>query len=549
MAKLLKAWCLFLCLTVFLPATVGAYSSVTVPIDDPIYRELDKLEAFGLILTMMHGQRPYVRSEIGRLVAEALANYPEFEKKYGNSEKAGDAKAYVDRTLDDLKRIYRNELVQRGALPGEAGRFDGALLEYVQSDISYLNEPLRAVQPSNGLGGVNSGLQPLVQFREGRHFQKGFNWSFETAHWARLGKYFALQFQPRFQMQVVQSPLDADNNVYIQRLNGHFTLGKLDIEVGRDSTNWGPSSNGGLDNTSNARPLDFVKIGSVSPFLFPFFFRNLGPFEMTMVIANLGPEQRFPNPWLVNYKISSKRNKYFEFGMAQSFLIGGEGAPSQGFGSSVGDFFNWGSDQTKNAKTIQIDLTGWIPPWRGAQVYAQVLFSDLTTNMGTMFLDNSSYLAGVYLPRLTFSGSMDLRLEYLRLAPRYARSMVFTDGFSLNQKLLGEAWGPDSQVVSADYHYQVNPKNLFGAGMQFFRRYQNFYDYQGTTVKHFLNLGIEKHLVYSLRWNHLFDPHIVGHLGVGFDQVIGDGFVSGANSLDTLVEAGVRVYWGSNAQL
>lgn len=546
MGKWLK---LMIFLGVMLPASAGAYSSVTVPVDDPVYRRLDKLEAFGLIQTMIHGQRPYVRSEIGRLIAEALENYPEFEKKIGESENHFGAKIFVDQILEDLKRIYRNELIQRGALPGEPGRFDGSLLEYVQSEMLYLHEPLRVIQPNNGLGGVDSILQPLVNYREGRHYQKGFNWDFETSHWVRMGKYVAMQFQPRFQMQVVQSPLESENKIYIQRLNGHFTIGKLDLEIGRDSIDWGPSQYGGLSFTSNPRPLDFIKISSISPFHFPFFFRHLGPFEMSFLAANLGPEQHFPDPWLFSYKISSKRNRYFEFGMSQMFLIGGDGAPSVGFGQGVLDFFNWNTSQTRNAKTIGIDLKGWIPPWRGTEVYAEILFSDITSNVGTLLVDNASYLGGVFFPRLNFTGNMDLRLEYRRLAPRYGRSPVFTDGFTENQRLLGEPWGPDSQAVLVDFHYQLNLKNLLGLGFQYYRRNQNFYQAEGSSVNKILSVGSENHVIGLARWDHLFNQNLVGHLGLGLDQVLGDGFVSGAKRLDGKVEAGIRVYWDPKAQL
>mgnify|MGYP003296104119 CR=1 FL=1 len=52
-------------------ARVGAYSSVTVPIEEPVYRRIDKLVAFGLIKTQMIGQKPYVRAEIARRLAHA----------------------------------------------------------------------------------------------------------------------------------------------------------------------------------------------------------------------------------------------------------------------------------------------------------------------------------------------------------------------------------------------------------------------------------------------------------------------------------------------
>ena len=42
-----------------LPNSLFAISSTNVPIDDPVYRELDKLIAFGLIKDDIYGQRPW----------------------------------------------------------------------------------------------------------------------------------------------------------------------------------------------------------------------------------------------------------------------------------------------------------------------------------------------------------------------------------------------------------------------------------------------------------------------------------------------------------
>src|SRR3954463_3951549 len=48
-----------------------AQATVTVPVQDPVYRDLDRLFGSGLIKTMVVGMRPYSRREIARIIADA----------------------------------------------------------------------------------------------------------------------------------------------------------------------------------------------------------------------------------------------------------------------------------------------------------------------------------------------------------------------------------------------------------------------------------------------------------------------------------------------
>lgn len=511
-----------------LPSHLLAYSSVTVPVDDPVYRQLDKLAAFGLLPTMMQGQRPYVRAEIGRLIAEAMEEYPKFEGYYREAtgldvQESGrrlKAKVYVDRILKDLKFRFKEELIQRGVLPGKVPAVQGRLLESIRGDFIYLDEPKSTIPPQNGLGGINAILQPLVEYREGRHYQSGTNWAFETQHWGRFSKYLSIQFQPRFQIQNANSPLESENKVFIQRLNGRLTFGKLDIEVGRDSLDWGPTPTGGLTFSSNPRPLDFIKISSVSPFHYPFLFKKLGRNEMSLVVANLGPEQSFKNPWLVAYKISSRRTPCLEFGFTQSLELGGEGAPPVGFGGVLAEFFDITSNDDNSYRAVALELLGRIPSWRGMELYLELNFADFTPNFNTQFIDNTSYLAGIHLPRLNYLGTWDLRLEYRRLAPRYSRSPIFIDGMTENRLLLGDPLGPDSQAVFLETHYEINPQNLLFFSFQYSRRNNTLYQINGNSVDSVANLGSEDRFLYRVRMNHWFNPHFEGRLGLGLEQVV-----------------------------
>src|SRR3954468_566905 len=67
-----------------LPAALGAQATVTVPVQDPAYRDLDRLFGSGLIKTMIVGQKPYSRREIARIVLDASQNPPRRRMSEGN---------------------------------------------------------------------------------------------------------------------------------------------------------------------------------------------------------------------------------------------------------------------------------------------------------------------------------------------------------------------------------------------------------------------------------------------------------------------------------
>ncbi len=524
------------------PALARGYSSVTVPIEDPVYRKLDKLAAHGLIPDRLIGQRPYVRAEIARQVAEALQNV--------ESVKNEGARDYVDRLLKELKRDYREELVQNGALEGSVPAIQGRPLEEGRMDFLYLDQEPQFYVPNNGFGGVRAVSRPLVEKRAGRHYQSGINLAFETSHWMRLGKYFSAQAEPRFQIQGVKGNADAETKVFAQRLNGRFTWNKLDVQIGRDSLNWGPSALGGLVFSNNARPLDYVKLASVMPFRYPFFFKKFGINQWSLVVANLGPEQRFSDPWMVSYKNSNRGSRYLEIGFSQTFILGGDGAPHLSFGDSVAEFFGVGVEDGKRAsnRNFDFELIGTIPQARGMNLYAELHFEDFDKNISVLFDEDMSFLGGVYLPRLNDSGTLDLRLEYVRLSPRYARHETFTDGVTENRFLIGDPLGPDAYAISAEVNYDLGEDTLLSGGFRFARRNGDIYsvtrDGDGVTDSAAsFDRAEETRFRTTAGVRHRFNDRLTARLGLGVERVQNANFIPGNGRTEWLGEAGLTYYF------
>src|SRR5688572_16656028 len=62
-----------------IPCALLAQSRVTIPVQDPVYRDIDRLIALRLVEVGLYGQRPYSRREIARITREARASIDKLE--------------------------------------------------------------------------------------------------------------------------------------------------------------------------------------------------------------------------------------------------------------------------------------------------------------------------------------------------------------------------------------------------------------------------------------------------------------------------------------
>jgi len=82
-------------------------------------------------------------------------------------------------------------------------------------------------------------------------------------------------------------------------------------------------------------------------------------------------------------------------------------------------------------------------------------FSHPKTSFIPMLRDGSSYLAGLYLPAIDSAGQCGLRLEYTHTCTFCERHSLFSDGMTINRKLLGSDLGPDADGIHGEFTYDV----------------------------------------------------------------------------------------------
>ncbi len=458
----------------FYPVFLFAQVSVNVSTLDPVYRDIDKLVAHGLVTKIIVGQKPYSRKEIARITAQALKNTTRLEDRVNDPSLEEKEKQsiqsrleYIHEILKRLKKDYEEELVQLGALEGENYKYSWHLAEKANFNLTGSNSSPRLVS-YNSWGGINAVVNPLLQYQQGRRLIEGTNLSLQTSHWLRLTDYFAFYFQPRFQMAMALGDGQVnDNNVYVMNLYGKLNIKNFEIQAGRDNLFWGQGLNSGLLLSNNPRGLDIVKISNDSPFIMPWIFKYLGPTKLSYFFSNLGPDQNFPYPYLLGYKFSIEPVSFFELGFGMLVEYGGQGAPSSSLSDRVLEAVPFGAtihtaSISNSNKLGGIDFRFRIPPARNLELYGEFIYDDPAkfSNFDPINSRDSSILGGIYLGRFTNSGKVDLRAEYHRTGRISYRHTQWISGITLNQFLLGDNLGPGSQGFYLTSNIDVNRKNV-----------------------------------------------------------------------------------------
>lgn len=455
------------------PLPVRAQASVNVNNLDYLYRDIDKLVAHQLVDIIIVGQRPYSRREFARITSEAMRKFPALEKKLSDPNLSEKKKrslrkriAYIKPILARLKKEFREELIQRGVLKGETKWYSVHLLDKVYADTTVTNSLPRTV-PANGLGQIDAFINPLVQYRQGRHIVDGGTLSLETTHWVRASNHLAINFRPRVQLGIGRDGQPDINDFFVQELYAKFFVKNFEIEIGRDNVLYGQGKNAGLLLSNNPRGLDMIKLSNDTPFIFPSVLKYLGAIKLSYFLANLGPEQNFSYPFLVGYKLSAQPLSFFEFGFALLTELGGQGAPFASTEDLILEVVPFGAlikttDIENSNKMGGFDFRFRIPTARNLELYSEIIWDDSHTpsDIQKFFWDDVGYIGGFYLGRITNSGTVDMRFEFHHTGIRYYQHGQFSTGLAMNQFILGDILGPNGLGLYGNVSWDINSENI-----------------------------------------------------------------------------------------
>ena len=438
---------------------VFALSSPNIPLDSPIYLYLEKLSGFGLISSDVKGIRPLSRSEAARLVKEA-------ELRTAGSDQPRLALELLDR----LKQLLPREL----SLYGEeqsAPSFDYNPLTAARLRYVYLEGAprsyFRAVHdPGNeGVFGIGSGLRPanpypsptqqrgtegapLFENNNGVVYRNGSNLDLRGSGEVYAGAQVSALVEP----MLLWSEEGDEARLRLNR--GYLKLGGkgLELEVGRDENWLGPGYRGALTLTNNARNFDLVKLSSPEPvqtkYLWDLKYSLIfSRFEQTVTDGHAR------QPYFFAGKLAMKPLDDLEFGINLGRQVGGPGV-NNSFGDIVRGLVGGTSDDNSNT-LAGFDLRVRLPWLRNSELYGELSGEDSAAFWPIV----ESYVAGVYIPRLTESGRDDLRFEYFRGNRILYSNGTFPEGYLRHNMPIGHSQGGATQDFFLRYSHWFSVRN------------------------------------------------------------------------------------------
>lgn len=451
---------LVLAFLLLLPVDLLALASPNIPIGSPIYSYIDKLAALGFVSSDFAGIKPITRSEAARLLREA-------EKQRAgavSSPLADDLFAELQFYLKRELSLYDN--------PEQAPLFDIAPVKDVKFRYVYLDgEPRsyeRAVNDPGGDGvfGIGSGLRPdnpyptiarqrgsegtpLFENNEGVSYAAGNSLDLRLSSEAHLGQYVSLLLEPMF--------LTTPGNLNGRLNKGYvkFGGGGIELEIGRDSNWLGFGQRGALTLSNNATNFDLVKLSNPEPLDAGFF----GKFKYALIFSQFDKVMTAAGerqPWFYAIKASLKPVPSFEIGINLGRQQGGAGV-----NNSLRDNLQGlvGGTNKDNSNSLGgVELRWRMPFLRNTEAFVEFSGEDAAKFWPIV----ESYLAGIFIPRLTDNGKDDLRFEYFLGNNILYTHSQFTEGYIYKGMPIGHSQGGATQDIFFEYRHWFSVRESVG---------------------------------------------------------------------------------------
>lgn len=430
-----------------------ALSSPNIPLDSQIYLYLEKLSGFGLISDDVKGIRPYSRSEAVRLLRQAegrldAADYPVL---------AGELVQRIKDLLPRETELYGDE---DAAAPFDLVPISSARLRYVYLD-GAPRSYFRAIHEggNDGVFGIGSGLRPskpypsptqqrgtegtpLSENNNGLIYRPGSNIDLRASSEAHFGASTSILLEP----MILYSERTDETSLRVERGYVKFGGEGLELEVGRDENWLGPGYRGAITLTNNARNFDLIKISSPeivkSKYLWDLKYSLIfSRFEKTVTNAEVR------QPFLFAAKIAFKPTRDIELGINLGRQVAGPGVKN-GLGDTArGLIGGWNSDNSNSVAGA--DLRFRFPSLRNSEVYGEFSGEDAAAFWPIV----ESYVAGIYIPRLTAGGRDDLRFEYFLGHEILYTNGTFPEGYLRYDLPLGHSQGGGVQEFFLRYSH------------------------------------------------------------------------------------------------
>jgi membrane-associated phospholipid phosphatase len=404
------------------PVSVSGAGSSYVELDSWIYPAVERLIALGVIHQPFLGLRPWTRTAVAQMLAEAQ---PLVED---NPEQSNE--------IVELYSLVKNEFSQELGLVEEGNINQSIRLESVYAGIY----PISGTPLNDS---YHFGQTIIDNF--GRPYWQGFNAVSGFTSRAELGHFFFYtrgEYQkspgaPAYPAAVRNAILQADDNCLVSgpcpqpaspapaanqfRLldtyAGFTALGN-EISVGKQSLWWGTGESGAMIFSNNAEPAYMLRINRILPLHIPLVSRLLGPMRYDNFFAKLSGHNFPPNPFFYGDKISFQPTENLEFGFSRTAVFAGQGKTPLTFGSFWHSFISAndvpgnvkGTPKDPGARHGSFDFSYRLPFLRNwVTLYSDSVVHDEPSPLAAP--RRAAIVPGIYISHFPRLSKLDLRVE------------------------------------------------------------------------------------------------------------------------------------------
>ena len=446
------------------PSVVAAQGTTVVPSTDLAYPDIDRLAELGVLDSVIIGQRPYSRREIGRIVRVARDRLDRSDRLAGLRDAISDAAATQASGIIQRLASRFEESEERDYEGPVFALLDGMSLTFNSTDA------IRRGFPAVHTRRTEATIDPLAYRRLGDPAVRGqstaldLSQRFEPTHW--LAWHARERLEYRAPRDSTQTKTHGELLLAGMRVRSHNVV----LLVGREQLAWSQSANDGLFLASDAPALDQISLSADRPFELPGVLRRLGPTQATVLYADLGASAVRSHSRLVAYKVSVQPHSSVELGGTFMDHFGGAGARPTSVGNLLVDMMPFIDifrrhnyyDSTRTADVDSDKLLGIDGRWRiealaGLTITGEVLIDDFDIHrLAYMFSGYGSSNVGLLFPQIRAPElSMKLWAKHMGIVT-YTHQVV-ANGVTTRGRLLGDELGPDAKAFGGDLRWMPAP--------------------------------------------------------------------------------------------
>ena len=399
--------------------------SVDIPLEHPIYNNIDRLSNLGVFSSDFASIRPITMDRLQNLFDQVE------QSKIQNKQ--------VQRDLD----LIRNYLAHENK--------NGVLQFNTQQGAMYSNaKPLRLLE-------TDATTNPLLNQKDQSRFKaQGYQLWMQPRMYFNWNEWAAFDIEPFIGMTENMSNHHPQRNIYLRKAILKTGFRDFEVSVGRMPLQWTHGFTGGLMYGGAQHPMDMIQLRNTSPVQLPSFLKIFGLAQFSAFVSRMDSNQVIPESIVIGERLVIKPHSILEMGFSQSVQFMGKGAPSLSFTDILSEVIgkrlpDINSENLSNRHFV-IDGSIKIPPLGHTKLYAELFWEDCCE---FPFDRDLTKLFGILYPEL-WGSKASIGFEYIQTKEIYNRHRPYLSGFINRGTTLGHQLGPDAEGYYLKYHHVIS---------------------------------------------------------------------------------------------